>query len=201
MPLAPWMSTLIPSLFNYSLSFTAQIYPWIFAPRPTEKMQGGKIPTIKMSSLESRQKCAQMSCLNSLKQPTVDYHVSPDHTRASRSHDLFFFFAALRVPRWAHFTRPVTLPTLPHSGLPQQINGTAWGQVFNWAVLKGGDVLMRPGPVFILNFEALPCRCPSSNLKAMYRPARLPWEGSGLTELLCRAWHFHLNPIRQLYKC
>lgn len=86
----------------------------------------------------------------------------------------WFFFVALWIPCWVLFTLPVTLPTSPHSGLPRHINGTAWGQVFNWAVLKGGDVLMRPGPVFILNFEALPCRCPSSNLKAMYGLAWLP---------------------------
>lgn len=41
----------------------------------------------------------------------------------------------------------------------------------SWRV---GVVLMRPGPVFILTFEAVLYRCPSSNLKGMYGLVGLP---------------------------
>jgi len=46
---------------------------------------------------------------------------------------------------------------------------------------------MRPGPVFILTFEALPYRCPSSYLKGMYGLVGATPEVSHLTKLLCRA--------------
>lgn len=65
----------------------------------------------------------------------------------------------------------------------------------SWRV---GDVLMRPGPVFILTFESLPYRCPSSNLKRNVGACQATPEVSDLTKLLCRAWHFHLNLIRSV---
>lgn len=55
---------------------------------------------------------------------------------------------------------------------------------------------MRPGPVFILTFEALPYRCPSSNLKGVDGLVGLRQRCGTSPSASARAWHFHLNLIR-----
>lgn len=71
-------------------------------------------------------------------------------------------FAALWIPRRVFFTLPVTQTCLGRSMEQREVRfliEPSW---------RAGDVLMSPGPVFILTFEVLLHRCQSSNLKRMY---------------------------------
>lgn len=118
----------------------------------------------------------------------------------STSHVIFkvpWFITALRIPRWALLTLPVTQPVSSHSGKPRQINGIAWGgffliELFWWA----GGCFNEARSCFHPDLWGSAPQVSILWLKRNIWACRAAPEVPDLTRPLCRAWHFPLNLFR-----